>query len=68
MAVALSECEHNLLYLGKCSLHAIASDDHTVPLVSAPTLKQLSREATLHHTRRRHHHAGADVIKVVHAL
>lgn len=61
---------HFLSYpdLGQGSLYAVAGDDHAVPLVSAPALKELSGEAALHHTRRRHHHAGTDVIKVIHAL
>lgn len=54
--------------LGQCALYTVSSDDDSVPLVCAPALKQLSGEPALHHTRRRHHHAGADVIEVIHAL
>ena len=57
-----------LSYLGQCAFYTVSSDDDSVPLVSAPALEELPGEAALHHTRRRHHHTGADVIKVIHAL
>uniref|UniRef100_A0A3B4V4D2 DnaJ heat shock protein family (Hsp40) member C30 n=1 Tax=Seriola dumerili TaxID=41447 RepID=A0A3B4V4D2_SERDU len=54
--------------LGQCALHTVSSDDDSVPLISAPALKELSGESTLHHTWRRHHHTGTDVIEMIHAL
>ena len=71
---AQSRKKHNFLHflsgpdLCQGSLYAVAGNDHSVPLVSAPALKELSGEAALHHPRRRHHHARTDVIKVIHAL
>lgn len=50
------------------SLYTVSSDDHSVPLVGAPALKELSGQAALHHSRRCHDHAWTDVIKVIHAL
>lgn len=55
-------------HLGQRSLHTVAGDDDAVPLVGAPALEQLSGQAALHHARRRHHHAGPDVVEMVHAL
>lgn len=55
-------------HLGQRALHAVASDDDAVPLVGAPALKELSGQTALHHPWGRHHHAGTNVVKVVHAL
>lgn len=54
--------------LGQGALHAVARDDDAVPLVRAPALEELPGQPALHHARGRHHHAGPDVVKVVHAL
>lgn len=56
------------IHLGEGSFHAITCYDDAVSLVSAPTLKKLSGKTALHHTWRCHHHTGADVVEVVHAL
>ena len=55
-------------HLGERPLHAVPSDDDAIPLVCAPALKQLSGQTALHHTGGCHHHAGADVVEMVHAL
>lgn len=55
-------------HLSERPFHAVPSDDDAVPLVGAPALEQLSAQTALHHTGGRHHHAGADVVEVVHAL
>lgn len=54
--------------LGQSTLHTVAGDDDAVPLVRAPALEELPGQAALHHARGGHHHAGPDVVKMVHAL
>lgn len=54
--------------LGQSALHTVAGDDDAVPLVRAPALEELPGQAALHHARGGHHHAGPDVVKMVHAL
>ena len=54
--------------LGERALHTVPRDDDAIPLVGAPALKELSGQAALHHARGGHHHAGPDVVEVIHAL
>lgn len=54
--------------LGERALHAVSCDDDAVPLVGAPALEELPGQAALHHARGGHHHAGTDVVEVIHAL
>lgn len=58
----------DLLYLGKSPLHTIACNDDSVPLVCAPSLKQLSGEATLHHSRAGHDDTWTNIVKLIYVL
>ena len=56
------------MYLSQCSFNTVACNDDSIPLVSAPSLKQLPRQTALHHTRARHDHTRTNVIKLINVL
>ena len=60
--------EHREQYFSQGSLHTVTSNDHTIPLVSAPRLEKLARQTALHHTRTGHDHTWTNVLKVLHTL
>ena len=55
-------------HLSQCSFNTVACDDDSIPLVSAPSLKQLPRQTTLHHARARHDHTRTNIIKLINVL
>ena len=55
-------------YLSQCSFNTVACYDDSIPLVRAPSLKQLPRQTTLHHTRAGHDHTWTNVVKLIYVL
>ena len=57
-----------LVYLRKSPLHTVACNDDSVPLVCAPSLEELSREATLHHSWAGHDDTRTNIVKLIYVL